>query len=167
MLKKILKTTAVVLLVILILMQFYPRPAKNLTGIKGENFIGNNFTITDSAEKLLAIACYDCHSNQTAYPWYTSIQPVAMYLNDHVIDGKKKLNFSTFTSYNLAKQFHKLEEVEEMITDDEMPLTSYSLIHRDASLSSNEKQLLINWSRDLRSQMKAKYPADSLIRKKK
>ena len=67
----------------------------------------------------------------------------------------------------MAKQFHKLEEVEEMITEDEMPLTSYTIIHRDASLNAGEKQLLINWTKDLRQIMKDKYPADSLVRKKK
>lgn len=167
MIKKILKITALVLLVILVLIQFYPKPVKNQTGLTGENFIGNNFPISDTVNKILTTACFDCHSNQTDYPWYTEIQPVAMYLNEHVVDGKKHLNFSTLTSYNLAKQFHKLEEVEEMLTKDEMPLTSYTLIHRDASLNNDEKQILINWSRDLRNQMKNKYPADSLIRKKK
>lgn len=167
MLKKIFKTVAVVLLVILVLLQFYPKPAKNQSGITGANFIGNNFPINDSVNKILTTACYDCHSNQTVYPWYTHLQPVALFLNDHIVDGKKHLNFSTFTSYNLAKQFNKLKEVEEMITEDEMPLTSYTLIHRDASLSSGEKQILINWSKDLRQMMKDKYPADSLIRKKK
>lgn len=166
MLKKIFKITAITLLVILILIQFYPKPVKNQSGLKGDNFIGNNFTISDSVNKVLTTACYDCHSNQTVYPWYTNVQPIALYLNDHVIEGKRKLNFSTFTNYNLAKQFHKLEEVEEMITEAEMPLTSYTLIHWDASLTNNEKQLLINWSQDLRNQMKAKYPIDSLIRKK-
>lgn len=167
MIKKIIKTTLLILLAVLILLQFYPKPAKNEAGLVGPGFIGNNFPISDSVNKLLTTACYDCHSNQTKYPWYTSIQPVAMYLNDHIVDGKKEINFSTFTSYNLAKQYHKLEEVEKMITEDEMPLTSYTLIHRDASLNENDKQLLINWSRNLRSMMKEKYPADSLVRKKK
>ena len=167
MLKKIFKTVALILLVVLVLIQFYPKPAKNESGITGENFIGNNFPISDSVNKILTKACYDCHSNQTVYPWYTSIQPVALFLNDHIVDGKKELNFTTFTSYSLARQFKKLKEVEEMINEDEMPLTSYTLIHRDASLNAAEKQLLINWSKNLRQIMTDKYPADSLIRKKK
>jgi len=163
--KKVLKTIAIALLVILVLVQFYPRPTKNI-GL-ASNDISVSHAVPTGVKELLNTSCYDCHSNTTVYPWYANIQPVAWWLNEHVVDGKKELNFSEFGNYNLARQFHKLEEVTEVIETNEMPLESYTIIHGDAKLSPEEKQVLLNWAADLRQTMKNKYPADSLIRKKK
>ena len=163
--KKVLKIIGIVLLLAFILVQFYPRPVKNI-GL-ASNDISVSHAVPLQVKELLQTACNDCHSNTTVYPWYANIQPVAWWLNEHVVDGKKHLNFSEFGNYNLARQFHKLEEVTEMIEQDEMPLESYSIIHNDAKLTATEKQLLLTWAADLRQTMKNNYPADSLIRKKK
>jgi hypothetical protein len=163
--KKVLKTIGIALLVILVLVQFYPRPTKNI-GL-ASNDISVSHVVPTAVKELLNTSCYDCHSNTTVYPWYANIQPVAWWLNEHVVDGKKELNFSEFGNYNLARQFHKLEEVTEVIETNEMPLQSYTIIHGDAKLSPEEKQVLLTWAADLRQTMKNKYPADSLIRKKK
>lgn len=163
--KKVLKTIGIGLLVILVLAQFYPRPTKNI-GV-ANNDISVAHAVPPRVKELLNTACNDCHSNTTVYPWYSNIQPVAWWLNEHVVDGKKHLNFSEFGNYNLARQFHKLEEVTEMIESNEMPLQSYTIIHGDAKLSAEDKQVLLTWAADLRQTMKNKYPIDSLIRKKK
>ncbi|MEY3874712.1 MAG: hypothetical protein RL363_1433, partial [Bacteroidota bacterium] len=112
-------------------------------------------------------ACADCHSNKTAYPWYASIQPAAFWLADHVKEGKREFNFNEFAGYRIAKQNHKLEEVIEQIKEGEMPLYSYTLIHRDAKLTDAEKATLINWCQNIMDTLKATYPADSLILKRK
>ena len=114
---------------------------------------------------ILSKACYDCHSNNTTYPWYASLQPVAWWLGDHIEHGKKELNFSEFGNYAPRKQYRKLEEVIEEVEADKMPLPSYTLIHRDARLKDNERQILINWARDQRQVMAGMYPPDSLARK--
>lgn len=163
--KKVLKTIGIALLVIFALAQFYPRPTKNI-GI-ASNDISLAHAVPPNVKEMLNTACNDCHSNTTVYPWYSNIQPIAWWLNDHVKEGKAELNFSEFGNYNLARQFHKLEEVTEVIEKNEMPLQSYTLIHGDAKLSPDDKQLLLTWAADLRQTMKNKYPADSLIRKKK
>lgn len=75
-------------------------------------------------------SCYDCHSNNTRYPWYSNIQPVGWWLQGHVDDAKRHLNFSEFLTYPEKKAKHKFEEIEEMIGEEEMPLESYLIIHQ-------------------------------------
>lgn len=153
------------LLIALVLIQFI-RPEKNLSG-DTTNDITTLFPMSDSVKLIVDKACADCHSNKTVYPWYASVQPVAFWLADHVNDGKKHFNFNDFASYRIAKQNHKLEEVIEQIKEDEMPLYSYTLIHKDAKLTDAEKATLINWCQNIMDTLKATYPADSLILKRK
>ena len=87
-------------------------------------------------------------------------------MNHHVNDGKKELNFDEYINKNLRFQYHKMEEIDEMIKEGEMPLDSYTWIHKDAKLTEEEKSTLMNWADGIRESMKAKYPLDSLIRKK-
>jgi len=164
--KKIFKKILLALAILLVLFQFYPRAKNNINGSEAHN-IGTVHQVPDDVQSLLKTSCYDCHSNNTLYPWYYNIQPVAWWLDDHIKDGKKDLNFSEFAGYRLAKQFRKLEEIEELVTVNEMPLTSYTLIHTDAKLSDQQKLTITNWSKKLQAEMKARYPADSLVRKKK
>ena len=161
MLKKIL----LILLLIFIVIQFI-RPQKNIHTGSQPSAISTIYTVPANVDSILVKACKDCHSNNTRYPWYNKIQPVTWYLNNHVIDGKEELNFDEFATYKISRQYHKLEEIKEQIEKSEMPLSSYTLIHRDAILSDAEKHMLINWSEGLRKQMEAKYPKDSLVRKR-
>ena len=164
--KPILKTIGIALLIVLAAIQFI-RPEKNIATSPAEQHISKVQPVPADVDALLKKGCYDCHSNNTVYPWYNNIQPVAWWLNDHVQDGKKHLNFDAYTSYNLRRQFHKMEEIEEQVKEGEMPMTSYTLIHSDAKLTEAEKNTLINWSIAFRDTMKAQYPIDSLIKPKK
>lgn len=153
------------LLAILIIIQFI-KPDKNIhTGYQPNN-IATKFTIPNDVQQILQNACYDCHSNNTKYPWYSNFQPAAWFLNGHVVDGKKELNFDEYTSRSLRYQYHKLEETEEMIHKGEMPLKSYTLLHKEAILTQQEKQAVINWVNATKKQMEAQYPLDSLIKKR-
>ncbi len=161
MFKKIL----LALLVVLIVLQAF-RPEKNNSGNK-QNDISSLYPVPQNVEQILVKACNDCHSNSTVYPWYAEVQPIAWWLDDHVKDGKKHLNFNEFASYRLAKQYHKLEEVFDEVKGGEMPLESYTIVHGDAKLTTEERNILIDWSVAVRDTMKARFPADSLIMKKK
>lgn len=149
-------------IILLVVIQFI-RPEKNIAAGKSPNHISSQFPVPDNVDAILVKACNDCHSNNTVYPWYSNIQPVAFWLNDHIKDGKKHLNFDEFTTYRAAKQFHKLEEVEGEVNEGEMPLKSYTLIHGNAKLTDAEKKTLIDWSLAVRDSLKARYPADSLV----
>jgi len=115
------------------------------------------------------VACNDCHSNKTNYPWYSQIQPVAWWLNDHVTEGKEHLNFSNFTQLPIAVQNHKFEEVIEVIDENEMPLESYTYLglHPEAKLTEDQKTALKTWAREQMDLLKQTYPADSLVMKRR
>ena len=91
-------------------------------------------------------ACNDCHSNNTKYPWYATFQPVAWWLDHHVDEGKGEINFDEFLTYPAKKARHKMEEVNEMVKEGEMPLNSYTWIHKDAVLTQAEKLVLAEWA---------------------
>ncbi len=161
MLKKIL----LFLLIALIVIQFV-HPQRNKSDEAQANYIGNIHAIPEEVKSILTKACMDCHSNNSRYPWYTNFQPFDWWISGHINDGKKELNFDEFTNRSLRYQYHKLEETIKMVKEDEMPLNSYLWIHKDAKLTQDEKSKLINWADGIMDTMKAKYPADSLLRKK-
>ncbi|MEO6548403.1 MAG: heme-binding domain-containing protein [Ferruginibacter sp.] len=165
--KRNLKRFGLVLLVVLIIIQFI-RPTKNIRADSAAfaNDISTVYPVPDSIKSILKTSCYDCHSNNTVYPWYANVQPVAWWLNDHIDEGKKELNFSEFATYKIRRQYKKLEETIELVKGNEMPLSSYTIIHRDAILSKLQKISIVNWASSIRNTIKSSYPADSLIRKK-
>lgn len=160
MAKKIL----IALVVILIAIQFI-RPAKNTSDEISPTDIAYHYVIPDSVDLILKSACNDCHTNNTAYPWYAELQPSAWFLNQHVTDGKRHLNFTTFTSRNIARQNHVLEEIIETVKEGEMPLPSYTWfgLHPKANISEAQRNTLITWAQIQMDSLKANYPADSLI----
>ena len=161
MIKKIL----LVLLAALIVIQFI-HPKKNKSEGPQPNYIGNNFNIPEDVKTILAKACNDCHSNNTRYPWYATLQPVHWWLEKHVKDGKKHINYDEYTNRPLRYQYHKMEETIEMVKEGEMPLNSYTWTHKDAKLTDEEKSKLTGWAQSVMDTMKARYPIDSLVRKK-
>ncbi|HUM96459.1 MAG TPA: heme-binding domain-containing protein [Chitinophagaceae bacterium] len=166
MFKKILKYTALVLTVIFIVIQFF-HPKKNIAEGPQPNYIGNHFPVPDNVKAIMAKACNDCHSNNTRYPWYSKIQPIDWWLNKHVVEGKREINYDEFTNRSLRFQYHKMEETIEMIKDGKMPLNSYTWTHKDAKLTKEEKSNITNWAQSVQDSMKAKYPMDSLVRPKR
>lgn len=149
MVKKIL----IVLLVVLVVIQFI-RPEKNRATAVSENDITAYYTVPENVQSILKKACYDCHSNNTEYPWYANIQPIGWWLQDHINEGKEELNFSEFGTYSAKKAAHKMEEVGEMVEEGEMPLESYTLIHKDAVLTHEEAETLIKWSKQIEASIK-------------
>jgi Haem-binding domain len=154
-----------VLLAILVIIQFV-HPKKNKAEGVQPNYIGNNFAIPADVKTILAKACNDCHSNNTRYPWYTNFQPVHWWLNKHIKNGKKEINFDEYTGKSLRYQYHKMEEVIDEVKEGKMPLNSYTWTHKDARLTDEEKGKITKWAQAVMDTMKAKYPIDSLIRKK-
>ncbi|MSP57782.1 MAG: cytochrome C [Flavobacteriales bacterium] len=125
--------------------------------------ITKGFPTSYRVNQLLQHACYDCHSNLTAYPWYASYQPVGLYLEDHVNEGKRHLNFNNFLGYRPWMQFHKMEEVIEMLEEKEMPLTSYTWLHENAKMDSIDRKSMILWAEGVMDSLGHLYPKDSLI----
>jgi hypothetical protein len=162
---KLFKCILFILAVIFILIQFI-RPERNIGEVNPIHEITTTFAVPNDVQDILRNSCYDCHSNNTRYPWYVNIQPFGWFMNGHIKEGKSKMNFSEFATYPLSGQYNKFNDIIENVSDGEMPLPSYLLIHTGAKLSDGQKKKLIDWASAMRDLMKAKYPADSLQSKK-
>lgn len=133
------------LLLVFVLIQFI-HPEKN--NISGESALDMKHitNLPIKVQKVLQASCYDCHSNKTNYPWYANIQPLAWWLNSHIKEGKSELNFNEFGAYSKRRQLSKLKAIGESIRDGSMPLSSYTIMHKNAKLSAEEKQTILNWA---------------------
>jgi len=161
--KKIFKTIGFLLLIALIAIQFF-HPKKNIHAGDQPNAVSKKFPVSDDVKIILDKACMDCHSNNTRYPWYSNIQPVAWWLNDHVIDGKKELNFDEYINRRPRFQYRRMEQTIDLVKKREMPLDSYTWTHKDAILSEEEKTKLFDWAQSVMDTLKTQYPIDSLKR---
>ena len=138
------------ILVVIILIQFI-RPKKNLS--KDEtNDITTVMNVSEDVKQLIKTSCADCHSNKTVYPWYSEIAPVSWYLAQHVNEGKEHLNFSEWAAYNNNQKSHIINDLKEVLEDHEMPLKSYLIIHKDAEMTQNNYETLLNWVKTIPSE---------------
>lgn len=162
-----LKRLLIVLLVALVVIQFF-KPEKNLSD-DNTFAMSKKYQIPENVDKILVKACNDCHSNKTVYPTYAEIQPVAWWLNHHIEEGKHGINFSEFTKRPVAVQNHKFDEIIEQVEKKEMPLPSYTYLgmHSEAKISDDERKILIDWAKAQMDTLKANYPADSLVMKRR
>lgn len=100
---------------------------------------------------VITVSCYDCHSDNTNYPWYSKIQPITMYMEDHILEGKAELNFSEWGTYSDRRKRAKISSMISQVQKGEMPLSSYTLLHGNARLSKKEKKELTQFLQQLKS----------------
>ena len=139
-----MKKILVVVLVAFIIIQFFPIDKTNPAPTPGMDFLKIKNTPPEVAQ-IINSSCYDCHSNETRYPWYSNIAPASWFLKNHINEGRKHLNFSTFATYEPKQQVDKLEECIEMVEKKEMPLESYFVGHQDAKITDEQRKILINY----------------------
>ncbi|HQQ93116.1 MAG TPA: heme-binding domain-containing protein [Bacteroidia bacterium] len=145
-----LKKISLTILILLVLIQAFRidktnppiDPARDFLAISGAS---------SEVSAILKTSCYDCHSHNSVYPWYTNIAPVSWWIKNHINEGRRHLNFSEWGQYSAKKADHKLEECVEMIQEGEMPMSSYTLVHKGTALSDEQKLLLVNWFNSLRT----------------
>ena len=147
--KRILKYILLLALAALVIMQFI-RPEKNQGGYESIAAFEADTKPTKEILQILQHNCYDCHSDETQYPWYAEIAPVSYWLADHIKHGKGHFNVSKWETYSVKKKDHKLDELIEMVEKEEMPLDSYTWLHGD--LSEEDAQLLVRWAQLVRLQ---------------
>ena len=139
-----LKKISLSVFILFLLAQFL-NPEKN----ESTKILDTDFITTEKPPRQLANvlqnSCYDCHSNNTNYPWYDRITPVNFWVNGHIKHAKGELNFSEWNTYSAKKKTHKLEEFIEVLEDNKMPLSSYTLMHSEAKLTKDQTKALIDW----------------------
>ena len=139
----------------LIIMQFIGIDKTNPPVEASKEFMTLMTPPTEIATMLKA-SCYDCHSHETTYPWYSNVAPVNFWLKGHVRNGSKKLNYSTWGDYEPKKAAHKLEESAEVLEDMWMPLKSYTFMHPAGKLSEEDRATLIAWFKEQEAALRAK-----------
>ncbi len=138
------KKALLTLLIVFIAIQFI-QPAHNKNGQVLPTDIVKLYNVPLNVQSVVKTSCYDCHSNNTRYPWYFNIQPLGWMLNSHVTNGKENLNFSDLGSYSERKQKNKFRAIAKSIDEGSMPLWQYTIIHKDARLTTETKALITNW----------------------
>lgn len=146
--RKIGKKILIGLLAVFLIMQFFRIDKTNPAVVAELDFLEIHKPSVE-IKALIKSACYDCHSNQTVYPWYSNVAPVSWFLEHHIEEGREHLNFSEWGNYAEGKRNHKLDECAEEVEEGEMPLASYTWTHGDAKLSAEQKETLEDWFKSL------------------
>jgi hypothetical protein len=136
------------LLLVIVVIQFI-QPKKNISPQLGANDISKVYAIPSGIHQTFTQKCYDCHSNNTRYPWYFNIQPVGWWLAAHVYEGKEHLNFSEFKQYQSTKVREKLEDIAEVVEDRSMPLKPFVLLHPESKLTVEDEKSITVWIQSL------------------
>ncbi len=138
-----IKITAIFIIVVL----FATQPEKsNPKSDPSDNIINSKLTITDTVKSLLRASCFDCHSNETKWVWYTYVPIASHFTIGHVNDARKHLNFSKWKTYKAGRKLNKLAEIKEFVSNHEMPLKSYLWLHPEADLTEEQRKIIIDWA---------------------
>jgi hypothetical protein len=97
-------------------------------------------------QAILQRSCYDCHSNESKWPWYAYVAPVSWLVVHDVDEGRSKLNLSKWGDYDPRKLAGKADEMAEQVEEGEMPMPKYLLMHSDAKLSPADKAVIRKWA---------------------
>lgn len=138
------KKILVALLLILVGLQFIRRDKTNPPVDSSKDFI-TNIDASSEMKSFIKNACYDCHSHETTYPWYSHVAPLSFWIHGHIKGGRMKLNFSEWSDYTDKEQRHHLEECVEVLEEKRMPLKSYERTHEKAALTDDQKAAMMQW----------------------
>jgi hypothetical protein len=139
-----LRKIGLFLLIIVLVIQFI-QPIRNLSAGPGENDITQAYAIPDVIRQTLTEKCYDCHSNQTRYTWYSRIQPIGWWLAAHVYEGKAQLNFSEFKTYQNEQARKKLQGIASMVNPGSAHLRGYSILRPGTEITAEDEQAISAW----------------------
>ena len=137
-----------------IVLQFFRIDKTNPAVVQAET-LEASVAVPPDISLIIGKSCSDCHTNQTQYPWYSNVQPAAWMLKSHIDEGRQKLNFSIWKTYELKRRSRKFEQICEQVESKEMPLPSYLWIHRDAILSDSDGKALCDWAKQEKEKVDA------------
>ncbi len=141
------KVFGLIIVFLLVLIQFVPTGLPD-TIAENENDLLYNNQIPEQVAVILKTSCYDCHSNETNYPWYSYVAPVSWLVGKDIREGREELNFSEWESLSKIDKAKHLDNIIDEVSDGDMPMNIYTIIHTDAKLSSEEIEQLANWAED-------------------
>lgn len=107
--------------------------------------MGSELIAPPEVISVLRRSCYDCHSNETVWPWYSRVAPASWLLAKDVREGREAVNYSTWERYSVVERSEKQAETWEDVEEGEMPLGIYTLLHPRARLSRQDRAVLRSW----------------------
>ena len=143
--KKIAYFSLVVITLALIVLQFIPSKLPQNTPV----LLQDKIQVQNASDEVMAIlktSCYDCHSNQTNYRWYSYVAPISWQIAKDVLKGREALNFSEWNTLNKRKLVGKLADIKDQLAKDVMPMKIYTFIHSDTKLNPTQKLLITDWT---------------------
>ncbi|MGK7393481.1 MAG: heme-binding domain-containing protein [Candidatus Cyclobacteriaceae bacterium M3_2C_046] len=141
---KIIKIVLIAFAVIILVLQFVPNQLPdNSDNLENDLIAGG--AVHPEVANILKTSCYDCHSRQVNYPWYSYVAPVSWLVRKDVEEGVEELDFSAWNTYNKRKLVKILDEIKEEVEEDKMPLPIYTFIHGQAKLDQQQKELIRDW----------------------
>jgi len=143
--KKAVKWAGIGLVAGLLVIQLF-QPEKNMNPVDPAEDLLMVASPPGHVAELIKSSCYDCHSNQTVYPWYSKVAPVSWYLQMHIKEGKEDMNASEYGSMEKTDKIELLVDICEVVEAGTMPLISFTLIHKSAKLSQEDKEAICDWS---------------------
>ena len=148
-----IKNLSILLFICLIILQFFGPSLPEVSNINPNDLIDNNPEIPEDIKTTLQVSCYDCHSNETKYPWYSSIAPVSFLVVRDINHARDELNFSNWEDMSKLDKASALDDISDVIIDNEMPMAIYTAMHRGTSLSNNQKESLVLWAEEFSDRM--------------
>ena len=149
---KVLKWLVILISLLFVAIQF-KRPARTNPPVDESQTIYARTQITPQVKQIIDRSCSDCHSNKTVWPWYTNVAPVSWFIADHVAMGRQDLNFSEWGKYDQRRQEKKLQEMCDLVTDGQMPLSSYTPLHAGSKPSQEDVKALCAWTANERARL--------------
>ena len=137
--KRAVGWSALILGALLIAIQFVPVARVNPP-------VKSDLQAPPEVKEILRGACYDCHSHESRWPWYSRVAPLSWWLADHIREGRADLNFSQWPLLDFEAQADALEDIAAQIKKGKMPLRSYRLAHPEARLDARQKGILLDWA---------------------
>ena len=144
--KKVLKWSAVAFALLFLGAQAV-RPERTNPPVDASKTMRANTRMTPEVAAIFERSCNDCHSSETAWPWYSNVAPASWFLKWHVDEGRRELSFSEWATYPKRKRERKLHEICRQVESGEMPLSSYLPLHPEARLSDEDKRVICEWTR--------------------
>jgi hypothetical protein len=138
--KKWMVRVGMVLLIALVAIQFVPVERTNPP-------VESDVPTAPELKTVLRRSCYDCHSNETRWPWYSYVAPVSWLLANDVKEGRREVNFSVWNQFTGSRRARKFKEIVEQVEQGKMPQWYYVLVHPEAKLSDGDKEMIIKWAK--------------------
>ena len=142
------KRILLILLALVIIIQFIPANLPEVSQDNPNDLFANN-VVPENIEKLIRTSCYDCHSNETVYPWYSYVSPVSFLISRDTKKGRRHLNFSEWEKLDSIEKSEALDEIAEEVEEGEMPMKIYPIMHSNAKLSDADRHAIEQWAQEM------------------